>query len=93
MKTRLLGFRQHDIILPTAQNLCLEDNRRIEIYNDTLHTSFVKHDIFHKNHYIHVRASYPLPTHLAKAFENLDELVIRIMHAADKNAEGKYQVK
>ena len=43
-------------------------------------------DIYQKIHYIHVRASYPLPTDLAQAFEKLDKLIIRLLHTADKNA-------
>ena len=86
---RLLGFRKHNIIPPTARNLFLTDTRRIKIFNDTLHRTFVKHEIYQKIHYIHVRASNLLPTHLAQAFEKLDELITRLMHAEDKNSEGK----
>ena len=59
------------------------------MFNNTLHTIFVKHYIYHKNLYIHVRASYPLPTHVAQSFEKLDKLISRLMHTLDKNAEGK----
>ena len=88
-ENKFLGFRKHNIIHPMARNLCLADPITIKKFNDTLHTSFVKHDIYQKIHYIHIRASYPLPTHIAQAFETLDELVTRLMHAEDKNSEGK----
>ena len=92
-ENRLLGFRQHDIIPPTTRNLRLADTRKINRFNDTLHNSFVKRDIYQKIHYIHVRDSYPLPTHLAQASAKLDELIARLMHTADKNAEEKEQVE
>ena len=82
-----LGFWKHDIIPQTAQNSCLTYPRKIKRFNDTLHTRFVKHDIYQKIHYIHVQASYPLPKHLAQAFEKLDELINRLMHTEDKKLE------
>ena len=85
----LLGFQTYGIIPPTARNLCLVDPRTIKIFNDTLHTSFAKHDIYHKIEYIHVRASYPLPTHLPQSFEKLDALITHLLYTADKNTEGK----
>ena len=85
----LLGFRKHDIIPTTAHKLCMGDPRTIKRFNDTLHTSFIKHDIYQKINYIHVRYSYPLPIHLSQSFEELYELITRLMHTADKNAEGK----
>ena len=88
-KNRLLGFWQHSIIPPMAWNLCLADPRTIKIFNDKLHTSFVKHDIYQKIHYIHVRAGYPLQTHLSPALEKLNELITRLIHVAEKNSEGK----
>ena len=66
------------------QNVCLADLRTIKKFNDTLHTIFLKHDIYQKTHYIHNRAIYPLPTHLVKSFERLDNFVTRLMHATDK---------
>ena len=69
---RLLGFRQHDMIFPTGLTSCLENPRTIKRFNDTLHTSFFKHDIYHKINYIHVRDSYPPSTHLAQPFQKLD---------------------
>ena len=68
----LLWFCQHTIIPPTAWNLCLEYTRKIKRFNVTLRTSFVKHGIYQKIHYIHVWSSYPLPTHLAQTFEKLE---------------------
>ena len=53
-ENRLLGFWQHDIIPPMAWNLCLECPSTIKRFNDTLHTSFLKYEIYHKIHYIHV---------------------------------------
>ena len=86
---RTLGFRPHDIITPISWNLCLEYPMTINKLNNTLHTRFVKHDIYQKIYYIHNRDIYPLPTHLAQSFEILDEIITRLMHASDKNAEGK----
>ena len=85
----LLDFWQHYIIPPISRNLCLSDPRKINKFNDKLHTSFVKHDIYQKLHYIHSQAIYPLATHLAQNLEKLDTLITRLMHAADKNVEGK----
>ena len=84
-ENRLLGFRKHDIIPSTAWNLCLVDPRTVWMFNDTLQTSFFKHEIYHKIHYIHVQYSYPIPTHLAQDFEKLDELINHLMHTSDKN--------
>ena len=50
---------------------------------------FFKHDIYQKVHYLHNRVIYPLPTHLARTFEQLDELITRIIHAADKKIRIK----
>ena len=75
----LLGFRQHDIIPPMIQNLYLADPRMINKFNDTLHTSLVKNDIYQGIDYIYNRAIYPLLTHLAWAFERLDELITHLM--------------
>ena len=69
-ESRLLGFRQTDILPPMAGNLCLEDPRTIKKINDTLHAIFVKHEMYQKIHYIHVQYIYPLPTHVAQAFGN-----------------------
>ena len=82
----LLGFLKHDIILPMARNLCLVDPITIKKFNDTLHTSFVKHDIYRNIRYIYNRAIYALLTHLAWDFERLDKLITQLMNAADKNA-------
>ena len=72
-----------------AQNLRLADPRTIKELTDTIHTSFVKHKIYQKIHYIHNWAIYPLRTHLEWAFEILDELITHFIHAGDKNAEEK----
>ena len=72
-----------------APNLCLADDMTIKRFNDTLNTKKFKHDIYQKIHYMHVQASYPLPTHLEQAFEKLDEMITRLMHAAEKNTEEK----
>ena len=72
-----------------AWNLRLGYPMIINKFNDTLHTSFVKHYIYHKIHCIQNRDIYPLPTHIAQALERLDELITRLMRAADKNAEVK----
>ena len=55
----------------------------IKIFNDTLHTIFVKNGIFQKTHFVHIQPSYTLQTYLVQAFEKLDELITRIMHAED----------
>ena len=70
-------------------NLHLEDTRTINKFNDTLHTSFVKHDIYQKVHYLHNWAIYPLPEHLSRAFELFYDFITHIIYAADKNVEGK----
>ena len=88
----LLGFRQHYIISPMSQNLRLGYSRTVNKSNDTLHTSFVKHAIYQNIHSIHNQDIYPLPTHLVQSFEILDEIITRLMHASDKNAEGKQKV-
>ena len=74
-KNRFLGFQQHEIILPMAHNLCLIDTRTIKRFNDKLHTSSLKNDIYQKMHYIYVRDSYPLPTHLSQSLEKLYKLI------------------
>ena len=84
----LLCFEQHDIIPPMAWNLRLEDPRTIKKFNDTLLTSFLKNDIYHRVHYLHNRDIYPLPTHLARAFERLYKLITRIMYVADKKCRS-----
>ena len=69
----LLGFRQHDIIPPMAQNFRLGDHIKINKFNDTLHTSFAKQDIEQNIHYIQNQDIYSLRTHLTHDFEILDE--------------------
>ena len=71
-KSMVLGFWQHDIIPLKAQNLRLEDPRTINKFNGTIHTSFFKHDIYQKVHYLHNRSIYPLRAHFSKALERLD---------------------
>ena len=61
----ILGFWKHDIIHPMTQYLHLEDPSTINRFNDTLHTSFFKYDIYLKGHCLYNRAISPLPTHLA----------------------------
>ena len=63
-KSMLLGFQLHSIITPMELKLRLGDSRMINKFNDTIHTSFIKHDIYQKIHYIHNRGIYALPTHL-----------------------------
>ena len=60
----LLGFWQDEIIPPMAQNLRLGDTRMTKKSNDTLHTSFGKHEFYRKIHYIYKRDIYLLPTYL-----------------------------
>ena len=85
----LLGSRQHVIILTVARNLSLGYPRTIKKFNETLHTRFVKHDIYQKIHYIHNRDIYPLPTHLAWEFERLDKLITHLMYSEDKQCRRK----
>ena len=61
----LIDFWQHDIMSPMARKLRLGDPRTINKFNDTLHTSFVKHEIYQKIQYIHNRDIYPLPTYIS----------------------------
>ena len=42
----LLGFQLHEIISPMARRLCPADTRIVNTFNYTLHTSFLKHDIY-----------------------------------------------
>ena len=59
-------------------------------FNDTLHTSFVKQYIYQNIHYRHNQGICPLSVYLALAFEKLNKLITRLMHAEDKkNAEEK----
>ena len=85
----VLGFWQHEITLPNARNLRQGDPSTIKKFNDTLNTDFVKQDNYKNIHYIHNQAIYLLPTHIARAFEILDKLITRLIHAADKNAKEK----
>ena len=45
--------------------------------------------IYQKIQYIHLQASYPLPTHLSQAFGKLYELINCLIHTEEKNSEGK----
>ena len=71
----LLGFWQYDIIPPMAWKLRLKYPRMINKFNDTLHTSFVKYDIYQKVHYLNSQGMYTLPAHIIRSFERLDELI------------------
>ena len=83
----LVCFWKHDIIPHMAQNLRLGGPGNIKKLNDTLHTSFVKHESYHNIQYINNQAIYPLPTHLLRDFELLGKLITRLIHATDKNKE------
>ena len=85
----LVCFRKHDIIPQMAQNLRLGGPRNIKKLNDTLHTSFVKHESYHNIQYIHNQSIYPLPTRLLQDFEILDKLITRLIHVAEKVSEEK----
>ena len=85
----LLGFWQHDIIPPMEQNLSLEYPIKIKKFNDTIHISFVKHDIYQKVNYLHNQDICPHPTHIAQIFEKLNTLITPLIFAVDKNAERK----
>ena len=86
----ILGFQQNDNPPPPlAHNQRLEYPRTTKKLNDTLHTSSVKYDIYQKVHYLHNGSIYLIPTHLTRAFEILDKLIARRMHAEDKNTERK----
>ena len=85
----LLLFQQNAIIPPMAWNLNIEDPRKIKKFNDTPDTNFFKHDIYQKVPCLNNRDIYPLPTHIARVFEILDELITRLMHEGDKNTDGK----
>ena len=61
----------------------------INKFNDTLHTSFFKHNIYHNVLYILNQYIYPLPAHTERAFEILDKLVTSLMHAVDKKFRSK----
>ena len=76
----ILGFCNHDIIPPIAWNLCLEDSRTVNNFNDTLHMSFVKHYIYQKVNYLHIQAIYQLPSNISQSFEPLDELISGLLH-------------
>ena len=88
-ENRLLGFWQHDITPPMEQKLCLADPRTIKKFNYTLHTSFVKHDIYQNIHYIHTWYIYPLPTYIAQYFGRLEKLITCFMHASYKITEER----
>ena len=51
---KLLGFWGNYIIPPMEWSLCIAYPRMIKRSNDTLHTNFVKHDIYQKVQYMHV---------------------------------------
>ena len=63
-------------------NLRLEYPKKVKKFNETSHTSFVKHYIYQKVHYLHIQAIYPLPAHFTQAFEQFFEMITRLMHAA-----------
>ena len=42
-----------------------------------------------KVHCLNKRAIYPLPTHITRVFEILDELITQLMHAGDKKQRWK----
>ena len=67
-----------------ARNLYLEYPSMIKKFNDTLHTNFVSHDIYQRDHYLHIRYIYTLPAHLAQAFEQMDNLITCPIHEEDK---------
>ena len=72
-----------------ARNLQMEYPSMVNKFNDTLHTSFVKHDIYWKVHYLHSRSIYLLPSYISRAFEQLDELITLLMNSADKKRRRK----
>ena len=88
-KRMLLSFQYNDSIPSMARNLHLEDHRMINKFHDKLHTSVIKHGIYQEVHFLHNQATYPLPSHLAQAFEILDELITRLLYIVDKNEEIK----
>ena len=69
----LLCLWQHDIIPLISRNLRMGDPRIINKFNNTLHTSFVKHDIYQRIHYINNPDIHPLRTHIVRTFEILDK--------------------
>ena len=67
-----------------AHNLRLGDPSTIKKYNYTLHTSFVKREIYQNIHYINNQDIYPPPTNIARDFDILERLITRLMHVSDK---------
>ena len=62
----VLCFQQHEIIPLMERNLCLGYTGMIKKFNYALHTSFLKHYIYQKIHYIHRQDIYTLPTHISR---------------------------
>ena len=85
----LLGLWKHEIVPPMAWNFRLGDPRMINKFNDTLHTSFVKYDIYQNIHYIHKQDIYTPPTHIERVFERLDKFITLLMHAVEEKEEEK----
>ena len=63
--TRFLATWHHTYI---GTKLHLADASIMNKFNEKIHTSLVKKDIYQKIHYIHKQYIYPLPTHLVRAF-------------------------
>ena len=63
-----------------SRNLRLEDPGTVKNFNDIIHTSFFRHDIYQNIHDINNRAIYTISTHKAQAFERVDKLITGIMH-------------
>ena len=79
----LFGYNPPNLLSPHARKLKLSDPRVVEKYCTYLHSSMRDHDLFQRMDDLHRRTVYPLPAHLVLEYEELDNLVGRLMTEAE----------
>ena len=83
-KFMLYGYNPPQPIFPSARRLKLNDPRVVQKYLTFLYHEMDKHDLFHRMDSIHKRAKLAFPSHLKKEYEAIDQLVCKLMDAAER---------
>ena len=84
-----IGFHQHKTIPPLSRHLQLDYPRKVRRFNMVLHDSFLKYKVYSHITSIHQLEVSPLSYHHVRAFEILDNIIVKLMKKSDKKRRSK----
>ena len=83
-KSQIYGFNPQHPVFPSARRLKLRDPRIVTKYLKYLHSAMTDNDLFQKMNDLHQQSTLHFSKQLIDEFEEIDELVCRLMDEAEK---------